>query len=410
MHFSDQFLDEVVARNDIADVVSSYVTLTRKGGNLFGLCPFHNEKTPSFSVAPDKQIYHCFGCKKGGGVINFIMDIEGLSFTEAVQFLAKRANMPLPEEDEGASSADKLRRRVLELNRTAARWYYDQLQGPQGQPVQAYLDKRQIHRGIAVRFGMGASLDQWDALLRAMTAQGFTKEELLAATTLALQQQQEELDQNRTALTSAQDSLALQQSKIEEQAALLAAQQAQIDKLVGLRSQIIEDLRDNLSDVGQRVTVDRKTGAVTFESSVLFDTGRNEIKEAGKAALNSCIPVYIHTLLSEEYRDYVGEIIVEGHTDTTGQYLNNLALSQQRALAVATYCLSDEMVGLSYTDKETFKSIMTANGRADADPIYNADGTVNMDASRRVVIKFRMKDSDMIDQMSAILEGSAQGD
>ena len=88
MHFSDQFLDEVVARNDIADVVSSYVTLTRKGGNLFGLCPFHNEKTPSFSVAPDKQIYHCFGCKKGGGVINFIMAIEGLSFPEAVEFLA----------------------------------------------------------------------------------------------------------------------------------------------------------------------------------------------------------------------------------------------------------------------------------------------------------------------------------
>ena len=247
-----------------------------------------------------------------------------------------------------------------------------------------------------------AQLSTQQSLLIDQEAELKDKEELLAATTLALQQQQEELDQNRTALTTAQDSLALQQSKIEEQAALLAAQQAQIDKLVGLRSQIIEDLRDNLSDVGQRVTVDGKT--------VLFDTGRNEIKEAGKAALNSCIPVYIHTLLSEEYRDYVGEIIVEGHTDTTGQYLNNLALSQQRALAVATYCLSDEMVGLSYTDKETFKSIMTANGRADADPIYNADGTVNMDASRRVVIKFRMKDSDMIDQMSAILEGSAQGD
>ena len=181
MRFTQSFLEELTARSDIVDVVSGYVPLTRHGGNLFGLCPFHNEKTPSFSVAPDKQIYHCFGCKKGGDVINFIMDIEGLSFTEAVQFLAKRANMPLPEEDEGASSADKLRRRVLELNRAAARWYYDQLQGPQGQPVQAYLDKRQIHRGIAVRFGMGASLDQWDALLRAMTAQGFTKEELLAA-------------------------------------------------------------------------------------------------------------------------------------------------------------------------------------------------------------------------------------
>ena len=115
VHFSDQFLDEVVARNDIADVVSGYVTLTRKGGNLFGLCPFHNEKTPSFSVAPDKQIYHCFGCKKGGGVINFIMEIEGLSFPEAVEFLAKRANIPLPAEDEARSNADRLRRRVLRL-------------------------------------------------------------------------------------------------------------------------------------------------------------------------------------------------------------------------------------------------------------------------------------------------------
>ena len=181
MHFSDQFLDEVVAQNDIADVVSGYVTLTRKGGNLFGLCPFHNEKTPSFSVAPDKQIYHCFGCKKGGGVINFIMEIEGLSFPEAVEFLAKRANIPLPAEDEARSNADRLRRRVLELNRAAARWYYEQLQLPQGAAVQAYLDKRQIRRGIAVRFGMGASLDQWDALLRAMTDKGFTKQELLAS-------------------------------------------------------------------------------------------------------------------------------------------------------------------------------------------------------------------------------------
>ncbi len=180
MTFSDSFLDEVVARNDITEVVSSYVALTKKGGNYFGLCPFHNEKTPSFSVAPDKQIYHCFGCKKGGSVINFIMEIEGLSFPDAVRFLAKRANMPLPESD-GHSSADRLRQRVLELNRTAARWYYDQLHTPEGQAVQDYLNRRQIHKSVAVRFGMGASLDQWDALLKAMTAKGFTKEELLAA-------------------------------------------------------------------------------------------------------------------------------------------------------------------------------------------------------------------------------------
>ncbi len=179
--FPQSFLDELVARSDIADVVSSYVTLTPKGGNLWACCPFHNEKTPSFSVSPAKQIYHCFGCKKGGGVINFIMEIENLTFPEAVRFLAKRANLPVPEDDGPQDGADRLRRRVLELNRDAARWYYDLLCSPEGAAVQAYLDKRQIRKSIAVRFGMGASPDRWDGLLTAMTRKGYTKQELLAA-------------------------------------------------------------------------------------------------------------------------------------------------------------------------------------------------------------------------------------
>ena len=179
--FDQRFLDELIARSDIVDVVSGYVALQRKGGNLFGLCPFHNEKTPSFSVSPDKQIYHCFGCKKGGGVINFIMEIENLTFPEAVRFLAKRANLPVPEDDGPQDGADRLRRRVLELNRDAARWYYDLLCSPEGAAVQAYLDKRRIRRGIAVRFGMGASPDRWDGLLTAMTRKGYSKQELLAA-------------------------------------------------------------------------------------------------------------------------------------------------------------------------------------------------------------------------------------
>ena len=180
MPFPQSFMDELTARNDIVDVVGSYVQLTRKGGNLFGLCPFHSEKTGSFSVSPDKQIFYCFGCKKGGGVINFIMDIENLPFPDAVRFLAKRAGMEVPEE-EGDREAAHRRQRLLDLNRDAARFYYQLLQQPEGEAVRAYLNKRQIRKATAVRFGMGASPDAWDTLLTAMLKKGYTKSELLDA-------------------------------------------------------------------------------------------------------------------------------------------------------------------------------------------------------------------------------------
>ena len=180
MAFPQSFLDELTARSDIVDVVGSYVQLTRKGSNLFGLCPFHSEKTGSFSVSPAKQIYYCFGCKKGGGVVNFIMDEENLTYPDAVRFLAKRAGMEVPEED-GDREASRRRARLLELNRDAARFYYQLLQQPEGRAVQAYLDKRRIRKATAVKFGMGASLDAWDVLLTAMTKKGYTKAELLDA-------------------------------------------------------------------------------------------------------------------------------------------------------------------------------------------------------------------------------------
>ena len=159
--------------------MGSYVTLQAKGGSYWGCCPFHNEKTPSFHVLPDKQFYHCFGCKKGGGVINFVMELENLSYADAVRFLAKRANIPVPEDDRNGT--EKLRQRMLALNRDAARYYYEVLQSSEGVAVQAYLDKRQIRRPIAVKFGMGAAPDKWDALLTAMTQKGYTKKELLDA-------------------------------------------------------------------------------------------------------------------------------------------------------------------------------------------------------------------------------------
>ena len=199
MAFPQQFLDELVSRNDIVDVVSSYVSLTRKGGNYFGLCPFHNEKTPSFSVSPDKQIYHCFGCKHGGGVISFIMEIENLSFPDAVRFLAKRVNMEVPE-DHTDQEAARRRQRVLALNRDAARWFYQNLSRPEGAAVAAYLDKRQITRRTAVNFGLGAALDSWDSLLTAMLQRGYTKAELLAAGLVVQNQQGRLYDKFRNRL------------------------------------------------------------------------------------------------------------------------------------------------------------------------------------------------------------------
>ena len=180
MAFPQSFIDELTARCDIVDVVGSYVQLTRKGSNLFGLCPFHSEKTGSFSVSPDKQIYYCFGCKRGGGVINFIMEEENLPFPDAVRFLAKRAGLEVPEE-EGGREAGRRRQRLLDLNRDAARFYYRLLQQAEGRAVREYLDRRQIRKATAVNFGMGASPDAWDALLNEMTAKGYSKAELLAA-------------------------------------------------------------------------------------------------------------------------------------------------------------------------------------------------------------------------------------
>ena len=180
MAIPEQFIDDLVARSDIADVVSSYVHLTKKGNNLWGLCPFHNEKTPSFSVSPDKQIYHCFGCGKGGGVISFVMEMENLPFLDAVKLLAKRAGLEVPEAGENEAYRKK-RSRLLELSKDAARFYHDYLIGPGGQQVRDYIAQRQISPRTATRFGLGAAPDQWDALTKAMTAKGYTKMDLIDA-------------------------------------------------------------------------------------------------------------------------------------------------------------------------------------------------------------------------------------
>ena len=180
MAIPSAFLDELVARSDIVDVVSDYVTLTPKGGSYWGLCPFHGEKTASFHVLPDRQLYHCFGCGKGGGVISFVMELENLPYVDAVRLLAKRAGMEFPERDMDESSRRK-RAKLLALNKEAARFFHSQLHSPIGREGLEYLRGRGLSKGIMTRFGLGFAPESWDSLIKAMSQKGFSKSDLLDA-------------------------------------------------------------------------------------------------------------------------------------------------------------------------------------------------------------------------------------
>ena len=175
--FQPAFIDELVARNPIEDVVGQYVNLRRSGANMFGLCPFHGEKTASFSVAPDKGMYYCFGCHKGGGVINFQMEIEGLSYPDAVRALAKRVGMTVPE-DEQYQSRYRQQERLWAMHKEAARFFHGQLYSPAGKDALAYAQGRGMPKSVLTTFGIGYAPDSWDSLVKVLRAKGYTDEEM----------------------------------------------------------------------------------------------------------------------------------------------------------------------------------------------------------------------------------------
>lgn len=181
MTFSDRFLDEVRARNDIVDVVSRYTSLNKRGSNYVGLCPFHNEKTPSFSVSKDRQFFHCFGCGVGGDIITFVMKIENMDFKDAVVYLANLAGLKPPEEDEGANLARRRRESIYELNTLAARYFHANLHSEAGKEALSYLNNRGLSVATQTRFGLGFALNSWDGLIKAAAEKGFTKNELIDA-------------------------------------------------------------------------------------------------------------------------------------------------------------------------------------------------------------------------------------
>ncbi len=180
--YPPQWLDELRARADIVKVIGSYVTLKKNGHRYVGLCPFHNETAPSFSVDEQKQVYHCFGCKAGGSVIQFVMDIERLSFSEAVAFLADQLHMPLPEmqNDPAYEKRRTLKERIYLANRTAARMYHQLLWQPESSAILHYLQQRGLSDAVIRRFGIGAAPPSAQVGHRLME-EGFTEEELIQA-------------------------------------------------------------------------------------------------------------------------------------------------------------------------------------------------------------------------------------
>lgn len=178
MYYPDEVVEEIRQKNDIVDVVSGYVRLQKKGSNYFGLCPFHNEKSPSFSVTPSKQMYYCFGCGAGGNVFTFIMEYENYSFQEAIKHLADKAGITLPEIEysEEAKTKESKRAKLLEINKEAAKYYYFQLRGQQGELGLDYLKDRGLSEETMHQFGLGYSLKYSDGLLRFLKGKGYSEE------------------------------------------------------------------------------------------------------------------------------------------------------------------------------------------------------------------------------------------
>ena len=180
--YNDEILDEIRSRNDIVSTISQYMTLKRKGRNYFGLCPFHNEKSPSFSVSPDKQIFHCFGCGVGGDVINFVKKIENIGFLDSVRLLAEKSGIQLPNDISKAEEENiKLKNRVYKINELAAKFYHENLYKPTSKIAQDYIKTRKLNTATLKSFLMGYASNSSNELLRFLKEQGFTEEELLAS-------------------------------------------------------------------------------------------------------------------------------------------------------------------------------------------------------------------------------------
>lgn len=238
--YSDELLDEIKSRNDIVDVVSQYVILKRKGRNYFGLCPFHNEKSPSFSVSPDKQIFKCFGCNVGGDVFRFIMKIENVSFVESVQILAKRANIEIQTNlSEADEEKARLKEKVYNLNMDAAQFYHKKLYEPTSKQAQQYIKKRKLDNNTLKSFLIGYSGNN-NELYLFLKSKGYSEREMIASSLIGKNESGRYYDKFRNRLMIP-----------------------------------IQDIRNRVIAFGGRVLDDSKPKYINSPENIVYSKGRN---------------------------------------------------------------------------------------------------------------------------------------
>ena len=243
------------------------------------------------------------------------------------------------------------------------------------------------------------ALDKKDETLQNQDAQLKTQDEKLA-------EQEQQLAALAAKLKEQESTLNAQQSALDEKTAQLKDQQAQIDQIIGVKADVIEALKNEFSKNNINVDIDAQTGALTLEASVMFDYDQAELTDAGKQALEQILPIYCKVLLQDDYMKYLAEIIIDGYTDTDGDYSYNLQLSQQRSLAVAQYLLDIQGNFLDATQSQNLEKYLTVNVHSMANPVLDANGNVDKDASRRVEVKFRLKDEEMIDELNQLLSSN----
>ena len=243
------------------------------------------------------------------------------------------------------------------------------------------------------------ALDKKDETLQNQDAQLKTQDEKLA-------EQEQQLAALAAKLKEQESTLNAQQSALDEKTAQLKDQQAQIDQIIGVKADVIEALKNEFSKNNINVDIDAQTGALTLEASVMFDYDQAELTDAGKQALEQILPIYCKVLLQDDYMKYLAEIIIDGYTDRDGDYSYNLQLSQQRSLAVAQYLLDIQGNFLDATQSQNLEKYLTVNGHSMANPVLDANGNVDKDASRRVEVKFRLKDEEMIDELNQLLSSN----